>query len=95
MVTDVAEFADGGRARAALTSRAVGRPAAGGFALGRKLKTTIIVKRNLHKPYMLEGFGVVAAKLRFLPEVHIYEVDDVDEAVRLIGRNGRQLLLPD
>jgi transcriptional regulator with XRE-family HTH domain len=62
-----------------------------GLALGRKLKTTIIIKRNLHTPYMFEGLAVVAAKLRFLPEVHLYEVDDVDEAVRLIKRDGRRL----
>jgi transcriptional regulator with XRE-family HTH domain len=66
-----------------------------GFALGRKVKTTMIIKRDLATPYMLEGFGAVAAKLHFLPEVHIYEIKDVDDAVRLIERNGRQLLLPD
>jgi transcriptional regulator with XRE-family HTH domain len=66
-----------------------------GFALGRKIKTTMIIKRGLRTPYMFDGLGIVAAKLNFLPETHIYEVGDVDEAVRLVGRNGRQLLLPD
>jgi hypothetical protein len=43
---------------------------------------------------MLSGFEAVAARLGFLPETHIYYVDDVDEAVRLIKVNGQQLLLP-
>jgi putative transcriptional regulator len=64
-----------------------------GFALGRKVKTTMIIKKGLRTPYMFSGLGIVAAKLDFLPETHIYDVDDVDEAVRLIGRSGRQLLL--
>jgi transcriptional regulator with XRE-family HTH domain len=66
-----------------------------GFALGRKLKTTMIMKRNLRTPFMFEGLQGVAASLEFLPQVHMYVVDDVDEAVRLILRDGDRLLLPD
>ena len=64
-----------------------------GIALGRKLKTTVIIKRDLRTPYMFEGFQFVAGNLDFLPETHIYVVDDVDDAVHLIEVNGRQLLL--
>jgi hypothetical protein len=32
--------------------------------------------------------------LDFFPEVHIYRVGDIDDAIRLIERNGRELLLP-
>jgi DNA-binding XRE family transcriptional regulator len=66
-----------------------------GFALGRRLKTTMIIMKNLSVPYMFEGLQGVAARLRFLPEVHIYVVDDVDRAVQLIERDGSRLLLPD
>jgi hypothetical protein len=65
-----------------------------GIALGRKLKTTMIIKKDLRTPYMFEGFEGVTASLDFLPRVLIYAVNDVDDAVRLIQRNGRQLLLP-
>ena len=65
-----------------------------GFALGRKLKTTMIIKKGLRTPYMFDNFGVVAAKLRFLPDVHIYEVETVDQAVQLIVNDGRELLVP-
>ena len=64
-----------------------------GFALGRKMKVTIIVQKGLTSPYMLRGFGAVAAKLKFLPEVRIYtEVESPDEAASLISSNGRELL---
>jgi transcriptional regulator with XRE-family HTH domain len=64
-----------------------------GFALGRKMKVTIIVQKGLTSPYMLRGFGAVAAKLKFLPEARIYtEVESPDEAASLIASNGRDLL---
>ena len=62
-----------------------------GFALGRKLKTTMIIRKNLRTPYMFEGFQGVAAKLNFLPQVHIYTVADIDDAVRLIKTDRRKL----
>jgi transcriptional regulator with XRE-family HTH domain len=66
-----------------------------GFALGRRIKTTMIIKRNIHTPYMFEGFQGVAAKLDSLPEAHIYVVDEINQAVRLIEVDGRRFLLSD
>jgi transcriptional regulator with XRE-family HTH domain len=63
-----------------------------GFALGRRLKTTLIVKSELPSPYMLNGFGAVAASLNFLPKARIYTVKSADEAVALVAKNGRELL---
>lgn len=63
-----------------------------GFALGRKMKITIIIKHGLTSPYMLRGFGAVAASLSFLPKARIYEVESPDEAASLIEGNGRELL---
>jgi transcriptional regulator with XRE-family HTH domain len=63
-----------------------------GIALGRKLKTTMILKKAMNTPYMFEGLGGVAAKLQWLPEVHIY-LKDPNEAVQLIEASGRDLLL--
>jgi transcriptional regulator with XRE-family HTH domain len=64
-----------------------------GFALGRKMKITIIVKRGLTTPYMLSGFGAVAAELKFLPKTKIYnEVESAEEAAALVASNGRELL---
>jgi transcriptional regulator with XRE-family HTH domain len=62
-----------------------------GFALGKRLKTTLIIKRDLHNPYMLEGFGAVAARLPFLPDARIYPVSSAEDAAALITRNGREL----
>jgi hypothetical protein len=66
-----------------------------GFALGRKVKTTMILMNGLRTPFMFEGLQGVAATLEFLPTVHIYTVDSVDEAVRLVERDGEQLLRRD
>lgn len=64
-----------------------------GFALGIKMKITIIVQKGLISPYMLRGFGAVAARLKFLPEARIYtEVESPEEAASLIASNGRDLL---
>jgi transcriptional regulator with XRE-family HTH domain len=63
-----------------------------GFALGKRLKTTLIIQRGLPSPFMLEGFGAVAESLSFLPKARIYSVTSVDEAVALVARNGRELL---
>lgn len=63
-----------------------------GFALGRKIKVTIIVKEGLTTPYMLRGFGAVAAELKFLPKARIYDVASADEAASLIASSGRELL---
>ena len=63
-----------------------------GCALGRRLKTTIIIKADLHQPFMLDGFAAVAAGLNFLPKARVYTVRSVDQACDLITRNGRELL---
>jgi transcriptional regulator with XRE-family HTH domain len=63
-----------------------------GFALGKRLQTTLIIQRDLASPFMLEGFGAVAEGLSFLPKARIYSVTSVDEAVTLVARNGRELL---
>ena len=63
-----------------------------GIALGRRLRTTLIVQAGVPLPYMLRGFSGVAASLAFLPKVRIYTVDSAEEASVLIARNGRELL---
>ena len=63
-----------------------------GIALGRRMKTTVIMKRGLPQPFMLQEFAAVAARLSILPQARIYVVDDVDGACQLIERNGRELL---
>lgn len=63
-----------------------------GVALGRRLKTTVIVRTDVIQPYMLPGFGAVAATLGFLPKARIYTVKSVGDACDLVRKNGRELL---
>ena len=64
-----------------------------GYALGRKMKLTIMVKSGLMLPYMLHEFGAVGPGLRFLPQVRIYpNIASAEEAAERIARNGRELL---
>jgi transcriptional regulator with XRE-family HTH domain len=63
-----------------------------GCAMGWRLKTTIITQADLHQPFMLDGFGGVAASLTFLPKARVYRVRSVAEACDLVRRNGRELL---
>jgi len=63
-----------------------------GLAMGRKCKTTIILRRGLRWPYMLDGLPAVAAGLPFLPQARLYEVDSVEAAAGLVSKNGRELL---
>lgn len=63
-----------------------------GCALGRRLKTTVIVQAGLHQPFMLDGLAAVAASLGFLPKARVYVVKSVDHACDLVTRNGRELL---
>lgn len=61
-----------------------------GYALGRKVKLTIMVKRGLMLPYMLHDFGAVGVGLR---EVRIFpNIASADEAAAMIASNGRELL---
>lgn len=63
-----------------------------GFALGRKMKVTIIVQQGLKNPFMLRGFSAVAESLDFLPKARTYEVASADEAASLIKGSGREML---
>ncbi len=63
-----------------------------GCALGWRLKTTIIIQADLHLPFMLDGFGGVAATLSFLPKARVYRVKSAGDACDLVKRNGRGLL---
>ena len=63
-----------------------------GFALGRRLKTTIIVKQGVNLPYILNGIDVVAERLKFLPRARFYQEPSAERAAALIARNGRKLL---
>ncbi len=63
-----------------------------GLALGKRLKTTIFVQRDLPIPFMLEGFSAVAAEIPFLPKARVYPVASATEACRMIRKNGRDLL---
>jgi|ERR1700677_888140 transcriptional regulator with XRE-family HTH domain len=65
-----------------------------GFALGKRMNLTIMVKQGLKLPYMLHRFGMVGTGLRFLPRVRIYtdEIASADDAAALIATNGRELL---
>jgi hypothetical protein len=63
-----------------------------GIALGRRIRTTIILGTDVQHPYMLDGFGAIAASLSFLPKARIYPVHSVREATELVRRNGRELL---
>lgn len=63
-----------------------------GCALGRRMKTTIIMHEDVQQAFMLDGFGAVASNLSFLPKARIYRVHSIDDACDLVDRNGRQLL---
>jgi transcriptional regulator with XRE-family HTH domain len=63
-----------------------------GCALGRHLKTTMIIQADLYPVFMLDGFGAVAASVGFLPKARVYRVKTVGDACDLITRNGRELL---
>ncbi|MEZ5323393.1 MAG: helix-turn-helix transcriptional regulator [Microthrixaceae bacterium] len=63
-----------------------------GIALGRRIKTTLIIQRDLTTPFMFDGFPAVAERLTSMPSARIYNVADIDAACELIERNGRPLL---
>jgi transcriptional regulator with XRE-family HTH domain len=63
-----------------------------GFALGRRIKTTVIVLGGLASPFMLDGFAGVANGLKFLPDARVYTVPSVSHAVGLVERSGREML---
>lgn len=64
-----------------------------GIGLGRRIKTTIILREGLRTPFLLrEGFGAVAARHQSMPKARIYLVKSAADAASLIERNGRELL---
>ncbi len=64
-----------------------------GIGLGRRVRTTIILREGLRTPFLLrEGFGAVAARHPSMPKARIYLVSSAAEAASLIERNGRELL---
>ena len=62
-----------------------------GIALGRRLKTTVIVGKTITLPYLLEGFAGVASESSYLPRTRIYKVDSPQDACTLLKNNGREL----
>ena len=64
-----------------------------GIALGLKKPTTIFVSDISGLPHMMEGFAGIAERLKFLPRVRIYELGSSAEAIRLVKRSGREILL--
>lgn len=59
-----------------------------GYALGKKMKLTIMVKDRLMLPYMLHYSGARGTGLK---EMRIFDNIEADEAVALITDNGREL----
>lgn len=62
-----------------------------GFALGRKIKTTIMIQKHLPIPFMLKNFEGVAARSSIMPDARVYLMDDVEHAVQTIANNGREI----
>jgi transcriptional regulator with XRE-family HTH domain len=63
-----------------------------GIALGRRIRTTMILNSEVAHAYMLKGFDAVAAGSTFLPKARTYPVDSTEQACDLIEKNGRELL---
>jgi hypothetical protein len=49
----------------------------------------MILKKDIETPHMFDQFSAVGERLDFLPETHIYVVEDVQEAVGYIEGDGR------
>ncbi len=61
-----------------------------GIALGKEIKTTVMVKKGLEKPFMLrQGFDAVAKRVGGYPDARIYDVDSVAHAETMIAESGR------
>jgi transcriptional regulator with XRE-family HTH domain len=63
-----------------------------GIALGARMKTTIVLGRDVRPAFMLNGFGAVAANSAILPQARIYTIRDAGEAARLLAKDGREIL---
>lgn len=73
------------------TSSASGSFVELGIALGLGRTVVIVHGRGVELPYILRGFGSVAAHLAFLPDVHIYPVADENEACQLLRTSSVKL----
>ena len=64
-----------------------------GIALGRRMKTTVFMQKDVSRPAMFRGLDGVAARNDQLPDIRIYgDLANAHEAVKMIRRNGRGLL---
>jgi plasmid maintenance system antidote protein VapI len=64
-----------------------------GVALGRRTHTTIVMQRDLRRPFMLrENFEGTAGRIPQFPNPRFRAVHSVAQAVTLLERDGRQLL---
>lgn len=63
-----------------------------GIALGLRKRTTIIIRDDLLRPFLLrQGFEGLPSSLGFLPKARLYPVASATAAADLIERNGREL----
>lgn len=62
-----------------------------GIALGRQIKTTLIIRRGVPLPFMLRNFEGVAARSPIMPDARVDFVDSAEDVVALIKRNGRAI----
>lgn len=62
-----------------------------GIALGRRIKTTIMIQKDLPLPFMLRSFEGVAARSQIMPDARVDFVEGVDDIVQRIERNGREI----
>jgi transcriptional regulator with XRE-family HTH domain len=62
-----------------------------GIALGRQIKTTVMIKRGVPLPFMLRNFEGVAARSPIMPDARVDFVDTAEDVVALIKRNGREI----
>jgi hypothetical protein len=62
-----------------------------GIALGRKMKTTIMIQRGLPLPFMLRNFEGVAARSKIMPDARVDFVENAEDVVARIKRNGREI----
>ena len=65
-----------------------------GLAFGLGIPVVMITAKDIYLPYLLTGFGAVAASVEYLPRTRIYEVESASEAARLIAQSGPGLFAP-
>jgi len=63
-----------------------------GMALGRRMRTTIIIGQGIQMPSMFAALEVLGARMpHVLPKVRVIQVSGVDEAVNYVRTSGRSL----